>query len=90
MSNKFKKRYVVDLAEAWHDLVTNRKMLIWAFVAIVSMMIVPATLNLPTNMCYTSLADDKANFALISCPAVPKNITEMSRVSLGHQEKWEK
>ena len=90
VSNKFKKRYIVDLAAAWHDLVTNRKKLIWAFVAIVSMVIIPVAINLPTNMCFTSLADNEANFALTSCPAVPKNITEMSRVSLGYQEEWDK
>ena len=90
MSNKFKERYIVDLAVAWHDLVTNRKKLIWAFVAMVSMVSIIVILHLPLNMCFTSLADDEANFALTSCPAVPKNITEMSRVSLGYQEEWEK
>ena len=90
VSNKFKKRYIVDLAVAWHDLVTNRKKLIWAFVAIISMASFTILISLPLNMCFTSLADDESNFALTSCPDVPKNITEMSRVSLGYQEEWEK
>mmetsp|Transcript_1292 Transcript_1292/g.2880 ORF Transcript_1292/g.2880 Transcript_1292/m.2880 type:complete len:257 (-) Transcript_1292:41-811(-) len=90
VSNKSKKRYVVDLAAAWHDLVTNRKKLLLAFVAIISMASITILIGLPINMCYTSLADDEANFALTSCPDVPRNITEMSRVSLGYQEEWEK
>eukprot|EP00518_Triparma_eleuthera_P022263 CAMPEP_0197547560 /NCGR_PEP_ID=MMETSP1320-20131121/1890_1 /TAXON_ID=91990 /ORGANISM="Bolidomonas sp., Strain RCC2347" /LENGTH=322 /DNA_ID=CAMNT_0043107393 /DNA_START=136 /DNA_END=1102 /DNA_ORIENTATION=- len=88
VSNKSKKRYVVDLAAAWHDLVTNRKKLLLAFVAIISMASITILIGLPINMCYTSLADDEANFALTSCPDVPRNITEMSRVSLGYQEEW--
>mmetsp|Transcript_30093 Transcript_30093/g.59771 ORF Transcript_30093/g.59771 Transcript_30093/m.59771 type:complete len:477 (+) Transcript_30093:633-2063(+) len=90
VSNKFKKRYIVDLAAAWHDHVTNRKKLLLAFVAIISMASISTIISLPINMCYTSLADDEANFALTSCPDVPKNITEMSRVSLGYQEVWDK
>mmetsp|Transcript_30094 Transcript_30094/g.59774 ORF Transcript_30094/g.59774 Transcript_30094/m.59774 type:complete len:385 (+) Transcript_30094:633-1787(+) len=68
MSNKFKERYIVDLAAAWHDLVTNRKKLIWAFVAIVSMVSTSVILNVPVNMCFTSLADDESNFALDLMP----------------------
>ena len=90
VSNKFKKRYIVDLAAAWQDLRTNRKKLIWTFVAIVSMMSIPVINTLPGNMCYTSPVDDEANWAVTSCPDVPKNITEMSRVSLEYQAEWEK
>ena len=90
VSNKFKKRYIVDLAAAWHDHVTNRKALLLAFVAMVSMASVTSVINLPTNMCYTSMAYDEPNVALTSCPSIPKNITEMSRVSLGYREEWDK
>ena len=90
MSNKFQKRFVVDLAAAWHDLCTNRKGLIWAFVAIISLMIVPLVMNLSMNMCYTSPADDEANWALTSCTDVPLNITHMTRVSVGYRDESNK
>ena len=37
-------------------------------------------INVPLSMCYTSPAEDELNWALTSCPAFPKDITEMSRV----------
>ena len=90
VSNKFQKRFIVDLAAAWHDLRTNRKRLIWAFVAVISLTTLPVVVNLPTNMCYTSPAADEANWALTSCPDAPKNVTEMTRVSPRYQAEWEK
>ena len=56
VSNKFKKRYIVDLAAPWKDIWTKRRLL-WAFAAIIALCSVPIISNLPTNMCYTSPED---------------------------------
>ena len=89
-SNKYKERYIVDLSAAWQDLRTKKNKLIWYLVLIISAVSVPVMGNLPINLCYTSPIDDMDNFALTSCPEIPRNITEMSRVSEQYQALWEK
>ena len=78
-SHKF-ERYHVDLPLSWNDFKTSRCRRLLYFMIIMSMYASCVVLNLPINMCYTSPADDELNWALTSCPAFPKNITEMSRV----------
>jgi len=78
-SHKF-ERYQVDLPLSWNDFKTSRRHRLLYFTVIMSMYASCVVLNLPINMCYTSPADDELNWALTSCPAIPKNITEMSRV----------
>ena len=88
VSNKFKKRYCVDLGVAWKEFLDKRRsalmtglVMCWCFCSV-------PVLNFPTHMCYTSPANDESNFALTSCPK-PVNITEMTRVSSQYQDEWE-
>jgi len=88
VSNKFKKRYCVDLGVAWKEFLDKRRsalmtglVMCWCFCSV-------PVLNFPTHMCYTSPANDESNFALTSCPK-PVNITEMTRVSSQYQDELE-
>ena len=78
-SNKFKKRYIVDVAAAWNDIWTKRRLL-WSFVATMTLTATCITTKLPLNMRYTSRADDEPNLALTSCPTPPTNVTQITRV----------
>ncbi|GMH64082.1 hypothetical protein TrST_g1142 [Triparma strigata] len=78
-SHKF-QRYPVDLPLSWSDFKTSRRHRLKYFTVIMSMYASTVVITMPTNMCYTSPAEDELNWALTSCPAFPKNITEMSRV----------
>ncbi|GMI03430.1 hypothetical protein TrVE_jg5912 [Triparma verrucosa] len=78
-SHKF-QRYSVDLPLSWSDFKTSRRHRLLYVTVIMSMYASCGVINFPVNLCYTSLAEDELNWALTSCPAFPKNITEMSRV----------
>ncbi|GMI15705.1 hypothetical protein TrVE_jg3357 [Triparma verrucosa] len=78
-SHKF-QRYPVDLPLSWSDFKTSRRHRLKYFTVIMSMYASTVVITMPTNMCYTSPAEDELNWVLTSCPAFPKNITEMSRV----------
>ena len=87
-SHKF-KRYTVDLPLSWSDFKTSKSARLWYFTIIMGMYASCIVLNLPTNMCYTSPADNELNWALTSCPAIPKDITEMSRVDEVYKGEYE-
>ena len=87
-SNKFQGRYVVNLASAWTELTEDGANIIWFLVALVSLMSAFVILNLPTNMCFTSLVLDEENWTLTACPGVPMDIGEMTRVSASYQPAW--
>ncbi|GMI00037.1 hypothetical protein TrVE_jg14292 [Triparma verrucosa] len=78
-SHKF-QRYPVDLPLSWSDFKTSRHHRLLYVTVIMSMYVSCVVIGMPINMCYTSPAEDELNWALTSCPAFPKDITEMSRV----------
>ncbi|GMH73222.1 hypothetical protein TrST_g7039 [Triparma strigata] len=82
------QRYPVDLPLSWRDFKTSRRHRLRYFTVIMSIYTSSVVLNLPLNMCYTSRGDDERNWALTSCPAFPKNITEMSRVGELYEEGY--
>ena len=79
--NMSKERCIVDLAAACQDLKMDREVLVRVLCCMMSFTSVMIIANLPLKMCYNSPVDDELNWALTSCPDMPKNITEMSRVS---------
>ncbi|GMI07696.1 hypothetical protein TrVE_jg4977 [Triparma verrucosa] len=87
-SNKFQGRYVVNIASAWTELIADRANLIWYLVGLSSLITVWVTLNLPTNMCFTSPISDEENWAITSCPQWPVDIGQMARVSASYQNLW--
>ena len=88
VSNKFKKRYCVDLGVAWKEFLDKRRSALMAGLVMCWCFCSVPVLNFPTHMCYTSPTNDESNFALTSCPK-PVNITEMTRVSSQYQDEWE-
>lgn len=88
-SNKSKNRYCVSLAVAWKEMREKRNSLLKVFLILIVLHTWPAVQHVPSNMCYTSPANDESAFALTSCPK-PVNITEMTRVSDQYQEEWER
>jgi hypothetical protein len=85
-------RYCNDPADEWGNFKENRSIL-------VGIILVIATVNSSTilqfagNFCSTSwleVGDDDRDFVLTSCPAAPRNVTEMLRVGETFVELLEK
>jgi len=89
MSHKF-ERYCLDLAVAWKETQIQRSSLLWALVGIFSCLGYTTIQTFPMAFCWTSPANDELDFVLTSCPPLPSDITEMTRVSQEYQEEWER
>jgi hypothetical protein len=84
------ERYKNDPAEDWAEMKKKKKLLAGCAVCIACASAVSAS-SITTSFCYTSWAGEGVeDWVITSCPAFPKNITEMSRVGETFQEEWEK
>jgi hypothetical protein len=79
----------LDPVQDWVDI-KKKKGLLLGIISIISLSCM-FLLQTISRGCYTSWEGEGIeDFVLTSCPAAPKNITEMSRVGESFQDLWEK
>ena len=90
VSHTFRDRYVLNLAASWEQIRSKQQRLLWVLVALTSMVATFVLIDFPQYLCFTSPIEDESTWALTSCPEIPRNISDVGRVSMQYQEHWEK